>query len=82
MDAEELRSIQAPLKDRYRTEPYVLAGDVYAHPAHPGRGSYLRPGQNRILGPNWQSSRTKQVVNRRKRCQSTLSSARFPPQEV
>ncbi len=26
--------------DRYRTEPYVLAGDVYAHPAHPGRGGW------------------------------------------
>ena len=26
--------------DRYRTEPYVLAGDVYSHPAHPGRGGW------------------------------------------
>jgi cyclic beta-1,2-glucan synthetase len=26
--------------ERYRTEPYVLAGDVYAHPAHPGRGGW------------------------------------------
>ena len=25
---------------RYKTEPYVLAGDVYAHPAHPGRGGW------------------------------------------
>jgi len=26
--------------DRYRTEPYALAGDVYSHPAHPGRGGW------------------------------------------
>ncbi|HEV7500432.1 MAG TPA: glucoamylase family protein, partial [Vicinamibacteria bacterium] len=26
--------------ERYRTEPYALAGDVYAHPAHPGRGGW------------------------------------------
>jgi cyclic beta-1,2-glucan synthetase len=26
--------------ERYRTEPYALAGDVYSHPAHPGRGGW------------------------------------------
>jgi cyclic beta-1,2-glucan synthetase len=26
--------------ERYRAEPYVLAGDVYAHPAHSGRGGW------------------------------------------
>jgi cyclic beta-1,2-glucan synthetase len=26
--------------ERYRAEPYVLAGDVYAHHAHPGRGGW------------------------------------------
>ncbi|MGA7992758.1 MAG: glucoamylase family protein [Thermoanaerobaculia bacterium] len=26
--------------DRYKTEPYVLAGDVYDHPAHRGRGGW------------------------------------------
>jgi cyclic beta-1,2-glucan synthetase len=26
--------------DRYKTEPYVLAGDVYAHPQHAGRGGW------------------------------------------
>jgi cyclic beta-1,2-glucan synthetase len=26
--------------ERYRTEPYAVAGDVYAHPAHPGRGGW------------------------------------------
>jgi len=26
--------------ERYKTEPYVLAGDVYAHPAHAGRGGW------------------------------------------
>jgi len=25
---------------RYRLEPYVVAGDVYTHPAHPGRGGW------------------------------------------
>jgi cyclic beta-1,2-glucan synthetase len=25
---------------RYAAEPYVVAGDVYAHPAHPGRGGW------------------------------------------
>jgi cyclic beta-1,2-glucan synthetase len=25
---------------RYQTEPYVMAGDVYAHPAHAGRGGW------------------------------------------
>ena len=26
--------------DRYRVEPYVVAADVYAHPAHVGRGGW------------------------------------------
>jgi len=26
--------------ERYRAEPYVVAGDVYAHPAHAGRGGW------------------------------------------
>ena len=26
--------------ERYQTEPYVLAGDVYAHPQHEGRGGW------------------------------------------
>jgi cyclic beta-1,2-glucan synthetase len=26
--------------ERYKAEPYVLAGDVYAHPAHAGRGGW------------------------------------------
>ena len=26
--------------ERYKTEPYVLAGDVYDHPAHRGRGGW------------------------------------------
>jgi cyclic beta-1,2-glucan glucanotransferase len=26
--------------DRYKAEPYVVAGDVYAHPAHAGRGGW------------------------------------------
>jgi cyclic beta-1,2-glucan synthetase len=26
--------------ERYRTEPYVVAADVYAHPAHVGRGGW------------------------------------------
>jgi cyclic beta-1,2-glucan synthetase len=26
--------------ERYQAEPYALAGDVYAHPAHPGRGGW------------------------------------------
>ncbi len=26
--------------DRYRLEPYVVAGDVYTHPQHPGRGGW------------------------------------------
>jgi cyclic beta-1,2-glucan synthetase len=25
---------------RYKVEPYAIAGDVYAHPAHPGRGGW------------------------------------------
>src|SRR3989442_9091675 len=26
--------------ERYKAEPYVTAGDVYAHPAHAGRGGW------------------------------------------
>ena len=26
--------------ERYRTEPYAIAGDVYAHPMHVGRGGW------------------------------------------
>jgi cyclic beta-1,2-glucan synthetase len=26
--------------ERYKAEPYVIAGDVYAHPAHAGRGGW------------------------------------------
>ena len=26
--------------ERYQVEPYVMAGDVYAHPAHAGRGGW------------------------------------------
>jgi len=26
--------------ERYKAEPYVMAGDVYAHPAHNGRGGW------------------------------------------
>jgi cyclic beta-1,2-glucan synthetase len=46
--------------ERYRTEPYVMAGDVYAHPAHAGRGGWTwytgsagwmyRAGVESILG--------------------------------
>jgi len=46
--------------ERYKTEPYVLAGDVYAHPAHAGRGGWTwytgsagwmyRAGLESILG--------------------------------
>jgi cyclic beta-1,2-glucan synthetase len=46
--------------DRYKGEPYVLAGDVYSHPAHPGRcgwswytgsaGWMYRVGLESILG--------------------------------
>jgi cyclic beta-1,2-glucan synthetase len=45
---------------RYKTEPYVTAGDVYAHPAHAGRGGWTwytgsagwmyRAGLESILG--------------------------------
>ncbi len=45
---------------RYKAEPYVVAGDVYAHPAHPGRGGWTwytgsagwmyRAGLESILG--------------------------------
>ena len=46
--------------ERYRAEPYVIAGDVYAHPAHAGRGGWTwytgsagwmyRAGLESILG--------------------------------
>jgi cyclic beta-1,2-glucan synthetase len=46
--------------ERYKTEPYVMAGDVYAHPAHAGRGGWTwytgsagwmyRAGLESILG--------------------------------
>jgi cyclic beta-1,2-glucan synthetase len=46
--------------ERYRAEPYVLAGDVYAHPAHAGRAGWswytgsagwmYRAGLESILG--------------------------------
>jgi cyclic beta-1,2-glucan synthetase len=46
--------------DRYKAEPYVTAGDVYAHPAHSGRGGWTwytgsagwmyRAGLESILG--------------------------------
>jgi cyclic beta-1,2-glucan synthetase len=46
--------------ERYRVEPYVIAGDVYAHPAHAGRGGWTwytgsagwmyRAGLESILG--------------------------------
>jgi cyclic beta-1,2-glucan synthetase len=46
--------------ERYRAEPYVVAGDVYAHPAHAGRGGWTwytgsagwmyRAGLENILG--------------------------------
>lgn len=46
--------------ERYQAEPYVVAGDVYAHPAHPGRGGWTwytgsagwlyRAGLESILG--------------------------------
>jgi cyclic beta-1,2-glucan synthetase len=46
--------------ERYKAEPYVVAGDVYAHPAHPGRGGWswytgsagwmYRAGMESILG--------------------------------
>lgn len=46
--------------DRYKAEPYVLAGDVYTHPAHLGRGGWTwytgaagwmyRTGLEQILG--------------------------------
>ncbi len=46
--------------ERYRAEPYVVAGDVYAHPAHAGRGGWTwytgsaawmhRAGLESILG--------------------------------
>jgi cyclic beta-1,2-glucan synthetase len=46
--------------ERYKAEPYVVAGDVYAHPAHAGRGGWTwytgaagwlyRAGLESILG--------------------------------
>jgi cyclic beta-1,2-glucan synthetase len=46
--------------DRYKAEPYVVAGDLYAHPAHAGRGGWTwytgsagwmyRAGLESILG--------------------------------
>ncbi len=46
--------------ERYKTEPYVMAGDVYTHPAHVGRGGWTwytgsagwmyRAGLEHILG--------------------------------
>ena len=49
-----------PDVERYKTEPYVTAGDVYAHPAHAGRGGWTwytgsagwmyRAGLESILG--------------------------------
>jgi cyclic beta-1,2-glucan synthetase len=46
--------------ERYKAEPYVVAGDVYAHPAHAGRGGWswytgsagwmYRAGLESILG--------------------------------
>ena len=46
--------------ERYKAEPYVLAGDVYSHPAHAGRGGWTwytgsagwmyRAGLESILG--------------------------------
>ena len=46
--------------ERYKAEPYVIAGDVYAHPAHAGRGGWTwytgaagwmyRAGLESILG--------------------------------
>ena len=52
--------------DRYKTEPYVLAGDVYDHPQHRGRGGWTwytgaagwmyRVGLEGILGLTRQGS--------------------------
>jgi cyclic beta-1,2-glucan synthetase len=51
---------------RYKAEPYVVAGDVYAHPAHAGRGGWTwytgsagwmyRVGLESILGLRRQGS--------------------------
>ena len=48
------------IRDRYRTEPYAVAADVYAHPMHLGRGGWTwytgsaawmqRAGVESILG--------------------------------
>jgi cyclic beta-1,2-glucan synthetase len=50
----------APDVERYKAEPYVMAGDVFAHPAHAGRGGWTwytgsagwmyRAGVESILG--------------------------------
>ena len=50
----------APALDRYKAEPYVLAGDVYSNPLHRGRGGWswytgaagwmYRAGLESILG--------------------------------
>jgi cyclic beta-1,2-glucan synthetase len=52
--------------ERYKGEPYVIAGDVYAHPAHAGRGGWTwytgsagwmyRAGIESILGLRRQGS--------------------------
>jgi cyclic beta-1,2-glucan synthetase len=52
--------------ERYGVEPYVIAGDVYAHPAHAGRGGWTwytgsagwmyRAGLESILGLRRQAS--------------------------
>ncbi len=52
--------------ERYKAEPYVLAGDVYAHPQHAGRGGWswytgaagwlYRAGLESILGLRRQGS--------------------------
>jgi cyclic beta-1,2-glucan synthetase len=56
--------------DRYKCEPYALAGDVYAHPQHAGRGGWswytgaagwlYRAGLESILGL-WQHGATFEI---------------------